>query len=113
MNPLLNLNIDINTALQTLTTMKDKGESTVPMPLFLKFTLPRIENSIEKMDKIKRFSDINDIVTVSWLANNLGVTRQTIYNWKANGYLIFNDDGKISLKQTLELWDDFCWLGFL
>lgn len=113
MNPLLNLNIDVNATIRALVAMKAHGDTTIPMAVLLKFTLPKIGNSIEKMNRIKHLSELKDIVSISWLASNLEVTRQTIYNWKENGYLVFNEDGKISLTQTLELWNDLCWLEFL
>ena len=42
---------------------------------------------------------------MSSLAKALGVTRQTIYNWRDAGYIFCTQQGQVDLKETVEFWD--------
>ncbi len=40
------------------------------------------------------------------LSERLGISRQTLYNWRDEGWLVM-DGGKVHLPKTIELWELF------
>ncbi len=40
----------------------------------------------------------------------MGVSRQTVYNWKECSYLMYTGN-KVNLPATFELWSSLPWLG--
>lgn len=37
------------------------------------------------------------------------MSRQTLYNWKEEGWLVVNSTGKADFKATVKLWKELKW----
>lgn len=75
----------------------------------IKYCAPRIERREERYAQIKKLSDLRPIWNFNEISKQIGVSRQTLYNWKDEGWIITDENGKADLKRTAELWEECSW----
>lgn len=92
-------------AIRVLTDLRDLGYDHVSIRQMLVFALSKIEHRQEKLEKMKSLLEVRESISVSGLATSLGVTRQTIYNWRDAGYVFRTSTGQIDLKETVDFWE--------
>lgn len=103
---IMNLSVDIQSARDIMAIESSQGKRGISIGAFLMYCLPRIEHRAEKLELMRKCASLRDIWNISELSTQLKVTRQTLYNWKNQGLLILNNDGKVILPLTVSLWDD-------
>ena len=104
-NRYLGFTFDTQTGINVLTDLLKLGYRKVSVQLMLSFALSKIEHRHEKLEKMKQLLQIKDSISVSSLAKAIGVTRQTIYNWRDTGYIFRTPQGQVNLKETVEFWE--------
>ena len=104
-NRYLGFTFDTQTGINVLTDLLRLGRKKVSVQLMLSFALSKIEHRHEKLEKMKVLKESCSIIGVGAFARTLGVSRQTVYNWRDAGYLICKKDGKIDLEETVALWE--------
>ena len=109
-NQLLNIQLDIDSILILSEKLveyskKNKNTDTLPLRTLLELVPIKIKNIDEIYPRIKECSQIRRMWNTSELAMKLGVNRQTLYNWKKNGYLVYSPQKLIDLQTTVELWE--------
>ena len=104
-NRYLGLTFDTQTGISILTALRDIGYEKVSVQLMISFALSKIEHRQEKLEKMKHLLEVRESISVSGLATALGVTRHTIYNWRAAGYVFRTATGQIDLKETVDFWE--------
>ena len=91
-------------AIRVLMDLRDLGYD-LSIRQMLVFALSKIEHCQEKLEKMKHLLEVREFISVSGLATALGVTRQTIYNWRDAGYVFRTPTGQIDLKETIDFWE--------
>lgn len=71
---------------------------------------PRIKNQRQKYDKMKELVALRPDWNWKELAPKLQVARQTLYNWRDEGWMVTTDSGKPDLKKTIRLWEELNWV---
>ena len=107
---ILNLKLDVKTvkALMELYQQQNYGHTTVSE--LLRLATPEIDDKEEKLGLLKKCAAVRPISNISELSSKLGVSRQTLYNWKSEGYLLLDNQGKVHLPSTIKLWEDLSWM---
>lgn len=103
---ILNIPIDIRTLneyAKRLVTKENRRAITIRE--IIQLATPRVANREAIMHKMKHLSTLRDDCNLSEFARALGVSRQSIMNWKDNGYLAMAIGNRIKVKETLELWE--------
>ena len=103
---ILNIPIDIRTLneyAKRLVTKENRRAITIKE--ILQLATPRVANREALMQKMAHLSTLRDDCNLSEFARALGVSRQTVCNWKDNGYLAITLGNRIKVKETLELWE--------
>ena len=106
----LGMQVDVNTAYDLLRMFKDAGQSHINVETILDEAAPKIGGVEEYIKKLEHSSQIRKTCNFSELATWLNVSRQTVYNWKKFGYLVY-DKTAIDLAATVELWKSIPWLS--
>lgn len=75
----------------------------------IKFCAPRIERREERFLQLKKLSEARPIWNFKELSERIGISRQTLYNWKDEGWILTDENGKADLKRTVELWEEYKW----
>lgn len=75
----------------------------------IRFCAPRIEHRDERYRQLKQYSETKPIVSFSDLSRFINISRQTLYNWKDEGWIITDHNGKADLRRTVELWEECSW----
>ena len=75
----------------------------------IRFCAPRIEHRDERYRQLKQYSETKPIVSFSNLSRFINISRQTLYNWKDEGWIITDHNGKADLRRTVELWEECSW----
>ena len=101
----LGFTFDSEQAIRVLKDLRALGYKRVSVKLMLTFLLHKIVHRKEKLEKMKSLLQVRDSITISGLAKSLGVTRQTIYNWRDAGFLFLNDKGQVDIKETVDFWE--------
>lgn len=105
-NKIFNLSINPQAAIEFLKDWNKQGHKTIPFKVFIQFTTPRIQNKAEVIKKLSACAQLRPEWNISELNKRTGISRQTFYNWKEQGYLIFSLNKKLNLKETLKFWQD-------
>ena len=107
---ILNLKLDVKTvkALMELYQQQNYGHTTVSE--LLRLATPKIDDKEEKLGLMKKCAAVRQVWNISELAPKLDVSRQTLYNWKSEGYLLLDSQGKVHLPSTIKLWEDLDWM---
>lgn len=103
---ILNIPIDIRTLneyAKRLVTKENRRAITIRE--IIQLATPRVANREAIMQKMAHLSTLRDDCNLSEFARALGVSRQSIMNWKDNGYLAMAFGNRIKVKETLELWE--------
>ena len=103
---ILNIPIDIRTLneyAKRLVTKENRRAITIKE--LLQLATPRVANREAVMQKMAHLSTLRDDCNLSEFARALGVSRQSVTNWKDNGYLVVTFGNRIKVKDTLELWE--------
>ena len=103
---ILNIPIDIRTLneyAKRLVTKENRRAITIKE--LLQLATPRVANREAVMQKMAHLSTLRDDCNLSEFARALGVSRQSVTNWKDNGYLVLTLGNRIKVKDTLELWE--------
>ena len=103
------LEFDVKAALDTLQMFADAGKTRIRVQELLQQCMGRIENWQEKYDRLETLSQTHDLCNYVEFSNWMGISRQTAYKWKENGYIIHRDR-KVDLKQTFKFWMELKWL---
>ena len=69
----------------------------------IKFCAPRIERREERFLQLKKLSEACPIWNFKELSERIGISHQTLYNWKDEGWILTDENGKADLKRTVEL----------
>lgn len=75
----------------------------------VKLCAPRIEKRQERFEKLQSLAELRPIWNLKELSERLSTSRQTLYNWKEEGWLVVNSAGKADLKATVKLWKELQW----
>lgn len=103
---ILNIPIDIRTLneyAKRLVTKENRRAITIRE--IIQLATPRVANREEVMQKMIHLSTLRNDCNLSEFARALGVSRQSVTNWKDNGYLAMTISNRIKVKETLELWE--------
>ncbi len=103
---ILNIPIDIRTLneyAKRLVTKENRRAITIREVIQL--ATPRVANRDAVMQKMEHLATLRDDCNLSEFARGLGVSRQSVTNWKDNGYLVQAFNNRIKVKETLELWE--------
>ena len=84
---------------------RKKNNHAVSLKDLLTMVPIKIKNIDDIYPRIKECSQVRRMWNTSELAMKLGVNRQTLYNWKKNGYLVYSPQKLIDLETTVELWE--------
>ena len=106
----LGIQVDVNKAYDLLRMFKEAGQSHIDIETILDEAAPKIGGVEEYIKKLEHSSQIRKTCNFSELATWLNVSRQTVYNWKKFGYLVY-DKTAIDLAATVELWKSIPWLS--
>lgn len=60
--------------------------------------MARIENWQEKYEKLEKLSQNHDTCNVTEFSKWIGISRQAFYNWKQNGFIIFQGHGNMPVQ---------------
>ena len=103
---ILNIPIDIRTLNEYATRLVTKeNRRAITIKEILQLATPRVANREALMQKMAHLSTLRDDCNLSEFARALGVSRQSVCNWKDNGYLSITISNRIKVKDTLELWE--------
>ena len=105
-NKILNLSINVRAAIKFLKEYEASGSRIIKYEEFVRFTLPRIQNKVEVISKLKACADLRAEWNISELNIRTGISRQTVYNWDSHGYLVHAPNKKLDLRKTLQLWNE-------
>lgn len=64
--------------------------------------MARIENWQEKYEKLEKLSQNHDTCNVTEFSKWIGISRQAFYNWKQNGFIIFQGHGDMPRPKSTE-----------
>lgn len=107
---ILRMQVDVNKACDLLRMFKEAGHSHIDICSLLRASTPKIVGVEEYIKKLKLRMQNRVSCNISEFAIWLDVSRQTVYNWKQYGYLVFSGK-KIDLPGTIELWQSIPWLS--
>ena len=89
---------------------KEAGKERIDVRTILDEAAPKIKDFPALASKLEQLSGSHDTCNVSEFYNWMKVSRQTVYNWRDCGYLVYSGR-KVNLPETLELWLSLPWLG--
>lgn len=84
---------------------KEAGREKVSVSELLQMCAERIDRWQEKYEHLEALCKTHDFCNLSEFANWMGVSRQTVYNWRDSGYLIQGEKG-IDMKGTCKFWGE-------
>ena len=100
----LHVKMDVKSAQDFLAMVAEKGEAMVEVQDLLAFARPWITDWPEHLARLERTAESHDHCTPTELANWNKVSRQTVYNWRDRGLLVFDAKKKIDVPATVALW---------
>ncbi len=95
--------VDVNKALELLTMFKEAGNERIDVRTLLDEAALKIKDYHALLERLKKMAEGHETCNHSEFAAWLGVSRQTVYNWKDCNYLMYTGN-KVNLPATLELW---------
>ena len=99
----LHVKMDVKSAQVFLAMVAEKGDAMVEVQDLLAFARPRITDWPEHLARLERTAESPDHCTPTELANWNKVSRQTVYNWRDRGLLVY-DGRRINVPGTVALW---------
>ena len=97
------LEFDVKAALDTLQMFAEADKPRIRVQELLQQCMGKIDNWQEKYVRLEELTSNHELSNYTEFANWMGVSRQTVNNWKANGYILLRDK-KVDLKQTFKFW---------
>lgn len=66
----------------------------------------KIDKPKVHIEKMRALAKSRNLYNMKELSVRLGISRQTLYNWRDEGWLVM-EGGKVHLPRTIELWELF------
>lgn len=107
---ILRMQIDVNKAYDLLNMFKEAGKNRIDIQTILDEAAPKIVGYKKYLEKLADIATRKDSCNFSEFAGWLDVSRQTVYNWRDNGYLV-HTKSKIDIPATVRLWESLPWLA--
>ena len=107
---ILGQQVDVAKVLDLLAMFKEAGKEMIDVRTILDEAAPKIKDFPALVTKLEQLSGSHDTCNVSEFSNWMKVSRQTVYNWRDCGYLVYSGR-KVNLPETLNLWRSLPWLG--
>lgn len=107
---ILRMQVDVNKAYDLLNMFKEAGKNRIDIQTILDEAAPKIVGYKKYLEKLADIATRKDSCNFSEFAGWLDVSRQTVYNWRDNGYLV-HTKSKIDIPATVRLWESLPWLA--
>jgi hypothetical protein len=107
---LLRMQVDVNKAYDLLNMFKEAGKNRIDIQTILDEAAPKIIGYKKYLKKLADIATRKESCNFSEFAGWLDVSRQTVYNWRDNGYLV-HTKSKIDIPATVRLWESLPWLA--
>ena len=107
---LLRMQVDVNKAYDLLIMFKEAGKNRIDIQTILDEAAPKIVGYRKYLEKLADIATRKESCNFSEFAGWLDVSRQTVYNWRDNGYLA-HTKSKIDIPATVCLWESLPWLA--
>ena len=114
---LLNIRLDATGVTDMLKWLKEidgksnktgvrKTRSLITVRDLISICAIKIDKPKVHIEKMKTLSENRKLYNMKELSERLGISRQTLYNWRDEGWLVM-EEGKVHLPRTIELWELF------
>lgn len=107
---ILRMQVDVNKAYDLLNMFKEAGKNRIDIQTILDEAVPKIIGYKKYLEKLADIATRKESCNFSEFAGWLDVSRQTVYNWRDNGYLV-HTKSKIDIPATVRLWESLPWLA--
>lgn len=107
---ILRMQVDVNKAYDLLNMFKEAGKNRIDIQTILDEAAPKIIGYKKYLEKLADIATRKESCNFSEFAGWLDVSRQTVYNWRDNGYLV-HTKSKIDIPATVRLWESLPWLA--
>ena len=107
---LLRMQVDVGKAYDLLKMFKEGKKTRIDIQTILDEAAPKIVGYKKYLEKLADIATRKESCNFSEFAGWLDVSRQTVYNWRDNGYLV-HTKSKIDIPATVRLWDSLPWLA--
>jgi len=107
---ILRMQVDVNKAYDLLNMFKGAGKNRIDIQTILDEAAPKIIGYKKYLEKLADIATRKESCNFSEFAGWLDVSRQTVYNWRDNGYLV-HTKSKIDIPATVRLWESLPWLA--
>lgn len=104
----LGLRLDTDRLLPFLRSFSEKGYNHITLYDLVDITIRKVGITSEDISRLRDTADLHPEMKKAEFARYLKVSRQTIYNWMADGLLILTSDRtRIRTRDTALLWELF------
>ena len=107
---LLRMQVDVGKAYDLLAMFKEAKKTRIDIQTILDEASPKIVGYKKYLERLSDIATRKDSCNFSEFAGWLDVSRQTVYNWRDNGYLV-HTKSKIDIPATVRLWESLPWLA--
>ncbi len=102
----LGLRLDTDRLLPFLRSFSEKGYNHITLYDLVDITIRKVGITSEDISRLRDTADLHPEMKKAEFARYLKVSRQTIYNWMADGLLILTSDRtRIRTRDTALLWE--------
>ena len=102
----LGLRLDTDRLLPFLRSFSEKGYNHITLYDLVDITIRKVDITSEDISRLRDTADLHPEMKKAEFARYLKVSRQTIYNWMADGLLILTSDHtRIRTRDTALLWE--------
>lgn len=102
----LGLRLDTDRLLPFLQSFSEKGYNHITLYDLVDITIRKVGITSEYISRLRDTADLHPEMKKAEFARYLKVSRQTIYNWMADGLLILTSDRtRIRTRDTALLWE--------
>ena len=102
----LGLRLDTDRLLPFLRSFSEKGYNHITLYDLVDITIRKVGITSEDISRLRDTADLHPEMKKAEYARYLKVSRQTIYNWMADGLLILTSDHtRIRTRDTALLWE--------
>lgn len=106
----MRMQVDVGKAYDLLTMFKEAGKNRIDIQTILDEASPKIVGYKDHLAKLSSIATRKESCNFSEFSGWLDVSRQTVYNWRGNGYLV-HTKSKIDIPATVQLWESLPWLA--
>ena len=107
---LLRMQVDVGKAYDLLAMFKEAKKTRIDIQTILDEAAPKIVGYKKYLERLSDIATRKESCNFSEFAGWLDVSRQTVYNWRDNGYLV-HIKSKIDIPATVQLWESLPWLA--